>query len=106
MMRRGREVSYRMVDYFEQLGTLAEALELVSQAHEIVDAPGARPIAVREGAIRFEHVRFAHPDGLQVFEDLNLAIRPDEKVALAVPSGAGKTHLFQLLPPQFQPKPG
>ena len=34
-----------MLDYFEQLGTLAEALELVTQDHEITDAPAANPLA-------------------------------------------------------------
>ena len=79
IIRSVQELSYRMLDYFEQLGTLAEALELVSQGHEIVDAPGAKPLAVHEGAIRFEHVSFAHPDGLQVFEDLNLVHPPRRK---------------------------
>jgi ATP-binding cassette subfamily B protein len=99
-------LSYRMLDYFEQLGTLAEALELVSQGHEIVDAPDAKPLAVKDGAIRFEHVRFAHPDGLQVFEDLNLAIRAGEKVGLVGPSGAGKSTLVKLLRRQFEPQGG
>src|SRR6195256_4728478 len=106
IIRSVQELSYRMLDYFEQLGTLSEALELVSQAHEIVDAPGARPLIVHDGAIRFEHVRFAHPDGLQVFEDLNLAIRPGEKVGLVGPSGAGKSTLVKLLRRQFEPQAG
>jgi ATP-binding cassette subfamily B protein len=95
-----------MLDYFEQLGTLAEALELVSQHHEIVDAPEAKPLQVRDGAIRFERVRFAHPDGLQVFDDLNLSIRPGEKVGLVGPSGAGKSTLVKLLRRQFEPQSG
>ncbi len=106
IIRSVQELSYRMLDYFEQLGTLAEALELVSQRHEIVDAPGAKPLSVREGAIRYEHVRFAHPDGLQVFEDLNLSIRPGEKVGLVGPSGAGKSTLVKLLRRQFEPQSG
>jgi ATP-binding cassette subfamily B protein len=106
IIRSVQELSYRMLDYFEQLGTLAEALELVSQAHEIVDAPGAKPLFVRDGAIRFEHVEFAHPDGLQVFEDLNLVIRPGEKVGLVGPSGAGKSTLVKLLRRQFEPQAG
>jgi ATP-binding cassette subfamily B protein len=106
IIRSVQELSYRMLDYFEQLGTLAEALELVSQRHEIVDAPGARPLTVREGAIRYEHVRFAHPDGLQVFDDLNLSIRPGEKVGLVGPSGAGKSTLVKLLRRQFEPQSG
>ena len=106
IIRSVQELSYRMLDYFEQVGTLAEALELVSASHEIVDAPGAKPLAVRDGAIRFEHVRFAHPDGLQVFEDLNLVIRPGERVGLVGPSGAGKSTLVKLLRRQFEPQAG
>jgi ATP-binding cassette subfamily B protein len=101
-----QELSYRMLDYFEQLGTLAEALGLVSAAHEIVDAPGAKPLVVGEGAIRFEHVRFAHPDGHSVFGDLSLTIRPGEKVGLVGPSGAGKSTLVKLLRRQFEPQAG
>ena len=106
IIRSVQELSYRMLDYFEQLGTLAEALELVSAQHEIVDAPEAKPLAVREGAIRFERIRFSHPDGLQVFDDLNLAIRPGEKVGLVGPSGAGKSTLVKLLRRQFEPQSG
>ncbi len=101
-----QELSFRMLDYFEQLGTLAEALELVSSPHEIVDDPQAKPLAVRQGAICFEHVRFAHPDGQQVFEDLSLDIRPGEKVGLVGPSGAGKSTLVKLLRRQYEPQAG
>ena len=106
IIRSVQELSYRMLDYFEQLGTLAEALELVSAQHEIVDAPDAAPLQVREGGIRFEHIRFSHPDGLQVFDDLNLVIRPGEKVGLVGPSGAGKSTLVKLLRRQFEPQAG
>lgn len=106
IIRSVQELSYRMLDYFEQLGTLAEALDLVSQNHEIVDAPSARPLAVKAGAIRFERVQFAHPDGLQVFDTLDLSIRPGEKVGLVGPSGAGKSTLVKLLRRQFEPQAG
>jgi ATP-binding cassette subfamily B protein len=101
-----QELSFRMLDYFEQLGTLAEALELVSQPHEIVDAPAARPLVVASGRIQFENVRFRHPNGFQVFENLNLDIRPGERVGLVGPSGAGKSTLVRLLRRQFEPQEG
>jgi ATP-binding cassette subfamily B protein len=101
-----QELSYRMLEYFEQLGTLAEALELVSREHEIKDAPGAKPLAIKNGAIRFEHIAFSHPVGLQMFKDLNLSIRPGEKVGLVGPSGAGKSTLVKLLRRQFEPQAG
>jgi ATP-binding cassette, subfamily B, bacterial len=100
------ELAGRMLEFFEQLGTLTEALTLVTQEHEIKDAPGAAPLVVREGAIRFEQIHFAHPDGHQVFSALNLSIRPGEKVGLVGPSGAGKSTLVKLLRRQFEPQGG
>ena len=96
-----QELSFRMLDYFEQLGTLSEALDLVSAPHEITDA--LRPAG---GHIRFENVCFRHPNGFQVFENLNLDIRPGERVGLVGPSGAGKSTLVRLLRRQFEPQKG
>jgi ATP-binding cassette subfamily B protein len=101
-----QELSFRMLDYFEQLGTLAEALDLVSQPHEIVDAASARPLIVTSGRIQFVNVHFRHPNGFQVFKDLNLDIKPGERVGLVGPSGAGKSTLVRLLRRQFEPQEG
>jgi ATP-binding cassette subfamily B protein len=101
-----QELSYRMLDFFEQLGTLAEALELVTQPHEIQDRPGAKPMRALRGEIRFENVSFKHCDGHPVFENLNLHIRAGEKVGLVGKSGAGKSTLVKLLRRQFEPQSG
>ncbi len=101
-----QELSYRMLDFFEQLGTLAEALELVTQPHEIVDKPGAKPLAVRDGEIVFENISFQHADGHPVFRSLNLRIKAGEKVGLVGKSGAGKSTLVKLLRRQFEAQGG
>ncbi|MCE9523830.1 MAG: ABC transporter ATP-binding protein/permease [Alphaproteobacteria bacterium] len=101
-----QELSYRMLDFFEQLGTLAEALELVTQEHEIVDRPDAKPLAVRQGEIAFEDISFSHADGHPVFQGLNLRIKAGEKVGLVGKSGAGKSTLVKLLRRQFEPQGG
>ena len=101
-----QELSYRMLDFFEQLGTLAEALELVTQEHEIVDKAGAKPLAVRHGEIAFEGISFSHADGHPVFQSLNLRIKAGEKVGLVGKSGAGKSTLVKLLRRQFEPQGG
>ncbi len=99
-------LSNRMLDFFEQIGTLTEAIELVTQPHEIVDRPGARPLAVSRGAIAFRDVCYAHPDGSQLFDRLNLEVAAGEKVALVGPSGAGKSTLIKLLRRHFEPQGG
>jgi ATP-binding cassette subfamily B protein len=101
-----QELSYRMLDFFEQLGTLAEALELVTTQHEIEDKPDAKPMRAMRGEIRFENISFAHSDGHPVFLNLNLHIRAGEKVGLVGKSGAGKSTLVKLLRRQFEPQTG
>ncbi len=101
-----QELSYRMLDFFEQVGTLGEALALVTRPHEITDAPGAVPLVVDKGAIRIEGVTFAHADGAPVFRGLSLDIRPGERVGLVGRSGAGKSTLVKLLRRQFVPQEG
>ena len=101
-----QELSYRMLDFFEQLGTLAEALELVTQPHEIIDKAEARPLVARNGEIVFENISFSHSDGHPVFQGLNLRIKAGEKVGLVGKSGAGKSTLVKLLRRQFEPQGG
>ena len=101
-----QELSYRMLDFFEQLGTLAEALDLVTQEHEIVDREDARPLSVCHGEILFEDISFSHADGHPVFQGLSLHIRAGEKVGLVGKSGAGKSTLVKLLRRQFEPQGG
>jgi ATP-binding cassette subfamily B multidrug efflux pump len=64
-----------------------------------VDRAGARPLNVTRGEIRFENLTFAYGrvDAAPVVENLNLTIRPGERVGLVGRSGAGKSTLVSLL---------
>ena len=63
------------------------------------DRPGARPLPVGSvrGELVLERVSFGYDPAQPVLHDLNLAIAPDQVVALVGPSGAGKSTLFSLL---------
>jgi ATP-binding cassette subfamily B protein len=99
-------LSNRLLDFFEQLGTLSEALDLVTRRHDIVDRPGARPLVVRGGEIVFDKVVFRHPDGQPLFDGLDVVIPAGQKVALVGPSGAGKSTLVKLVRRHFEPLGG
>jgi len=64
-----------------------------------VDRPDARALEVPRGEIRIEHLTFTYGrrDGKRVLDDLNLTIRPGERVGLVGRSGAGKSTLVNLL---------
>lgn len=65
---------------------------------EMRDAPGAPDLEVREGAITFDRVRFIYKSKTDpLFDDLNVAIKPGEHIALVGHSGSGKTSFVKLL---------
>jgi ATP-binding cassette subfamily B multidrug efflux pump len=82
---------------FESVGTIENGIATIAQPNSSIDRPGAEPLVVREGGIRFEDVTFRYGEGDQVIRDLSLALRPGEKVGLVGPSGAGKSTLVNLL---------
>jgi ATP-binding cassette subfamily B protein len=87
--------------YFETYGSLSNALDTILAPHEVIDAPGAAALTVTGGAIALKGVRFAYPDGTTVFDGLDLAVAPGEKVGLVGPSGAGKSTLIKLIRRHF-----
>ncbi len=82
---------------FENVGTVQEGMEAISKPWTVVDAPGALALRVPKGEIRYDHVRFHYGRESGLMEDLDLTIRPGEKVGLVGPSGAGKSTLVNIL---------
>ena len=70
---------------------------LVDTPAEVVDAPGAKPLAVHGGAVRFEHVDFNYDPARAILKDVDISIPPDRTLAVVGPSGAGKSTLARLL---------
>ncbi len=92
---------------FQQAASAAERVfEKLEQPPGLVDRPDARVCPRPEGEIRFENVGFRYTEGGSVLRDVNLVIRPGERVALVGPSGAGKTTLINLVLRMFDPSEG
>jgi ATP-binding cassette subfamily B multidrug efflux pump len=94
-------VMWEMASLFEQIGTVQDGLNTLSRAPAVVDRPDAQPLRVTRGDIRIERVSFAYgadlARGRPVIDDLNLHIRPGEKIGLVGRSGAGKSTIVNLL---------
>jgi ATP-binding cassette, subfamily B, multidrug efflux pump len=92
-------VSWEVTGIFENIGVVQEGMETIAVPHQLVDAPEARALEVTAGEIRFEHVTFTYGrgDGKAVLADLDLQIRPGERVGIVGRSGAGKSTLTNLL---------
>jgi len=91
-------VMWQMTGLFENVGTIQDGILTLTKPRTIVDAPGAQPLQVTQGAIAFENASFGYKDGgKQVIDHLNLHIRPGERIGLIGRSGAGKSTLVNLL---------
>ncbi len=93
----------RIIEFAEQfqrgMTGIERFLQIMDADVEIFDEPGAVALEHPKGNVVFENVSFEYPDDHnQVFRNLNLDIRPGEKVALVGPSGGGKTTLCNLIP--------
>jgi subfamily B ATP-binding cassette protein MsbA len=64
----------------------------------IRDAPGAKPLAVRGGEIRFDGVRFGYGLDQSALNGIDLVVPAGKTVALVGPSGAGKSTILNLIP--------
>ncbi|AMT87826.1 MULTISPECIES: ABC transporter ATP-binding protein [Pseudomonas] len=82
---------------FENIGMVQDGLRTISQPVSVTDREQAKPLAVASGEVRFEHVDFHYGKKKGIIGDLNLNIKPGEKIGLIGPSGAGKSTLVNLL---------
>jgi subfamily B ATP-binding cassette protein MsbA len=71
--------------------------EIIDAQPQIADAPDAIELTDTNGAITFENVAFAYPDGTMALHDTSFNIRAGETVAIVGPSGAGKSTIFNLI---------
>ncbi len=80
--------------------------EIMNVQPEIMDLPDAKKLKVTKGEIIFDDVSFGYDKKQTVLKNINLAIKPDSKVALVGESGEGKTTLTNLLMRLYEPTGG
>lgn len=87
----------------EGLAAAESVYGIINEKAEIVDRPGAKPLAVTKGAIAFKGVGFAYdPKGRErAVYDVTLDIAGGKTVALVGRSGAGKSTIVNLVPRLF-----
>ena len=90
-------IMWEMSALFENIGIVEDGMHSIAQDRLVEDKPNAKELVVSHGDIRFENVGFHYGKGKGVIENLNLEIKPGQKVGIVGRSGAGKSTLVNLL---------
>ncbi len=85
-----REIKQAVIDIEKMFGVL-------SRNPEIKDIPGATPLVVTSGNVRFENVQFSYDPERPILKGLSFEVPAGHTVAIVGPSGAGKSTISRLL---------
>lgn len=85
-----REIKQGLVD-------LETMFSLLGENPEVEDKPGALPLEVPKGNVRFENVRFFYDADRQILHDVSFSVPAGGTIAIVGPSGAGKSTISRIL---------
>ena len=91
------EITGVVTELQNALACAARVFELIDEPAEIPDAPDARVLTDASGSVQLTNVAFSYTPEQRLIEDLDLTVRPGERVAIVGPTGCGKTTLINLL---------
>jgi ATP-binding cassette, subfamily B, heavy metal transporter len=94
-----REIKQALIDIDDMFGIL-------ERNPEIEDRPGAKPLAITEGRVRFEDVHFAYVPEREILKGVTFEVPPGRTIAIVGSSGAGKSTISRLLFRFYEPTRG
>jgi len=94
-----REVKQAIID-------IEAMFDVLGQNAEIKDRPEAKPLAIEQGAIKFDNVHFAYDPARPILKGVSFEVPAGHTVAVVGPSGAGKSTISRLLYRFYEPQGG
>ena len=85
-----REITQALVD-------MEAMFRLLNQPQEVKDKPGAKPLVVTDGEIKFDNVVFSYEPARTVLKGISFTVPAGKTVAVVGPSGAGKSTISRIL---------
>ena len=91
------EISGVITELQNALACAARIFELIEEEPQEPDAEDAMVLENAEGEVNLDHVSFSYVPDKKLIEDLNLSVKPGQRIAIVGPTGCGKTTIINLL---------
>ena len=91
------EISGVLTELQNALACAARVFEILDEQELTPDAPTAHVIKEAQGNVTLENVAFSYTPEQDLIKDLNLTVKPGQRIAIVGPTGCGKTTLINLL---------
>lgn len=91
------EISGVVTELQNALACAARLFELIEEEPQIPDKENAAVLSEPKGNVKLENVSFSYVPDRKLIEDLNLNVKPGQRVAIVGPTGCGKTTVINLL---------
>ena len=100
------EITGVVTELQNALACAARVFELIDEPAETPDAPDAKTLEAVSGSVELQNVAFSYTPEQHLIEDLNLSVKPGQRIAIVGPTGCGKTTLINLLMRFYDVKDG
>lgn len=91
------EISGVVTELQNAIACAGRVFELIEEEPQVPEPADATALTDVEGRVDLEHVAFSYRPDQKLIENLNLAVKPGERVAIVGPTGCGKTTVINLL---------
>ncbi|MCD8151302.1 MAG: ABC transporter ATP-binding protein/permease [Clostridiales bacterium] len=91
------EISGVITELQNALACAARIFELIEEEPQIPDDKDAVELTQVEGSVKLQNVDFSYDPAQHLIEELNLDVKPGQRIAIVGPTGCGKTTLINLL---------
>ena len=91
------EISGVITELQNALACAARIFSLIEEEPQVPEPENVKVLNHAEGSVELDHVAFSYVPDKSLIENLNLSVRPGQRVALVGPTGCGKTTIINLL---------